>query len=423
MIDLAHLRADPDAFRASQRARGDDEGLVDAVLAADEQRRGAIGRFDALRGEQKTLGKQVAAARGDERAPLLARAKELAEAVRGAEEAQGQAEQRLRELAYRIANLVEDGAPAGGEDDYEVLSTVGEPPAFDFPPADHVALAEALGALDLDRGGKVSGARFYYLTGVGAQLEMGLWQLAVARAVAAGFTLMIPPVLVRPESMEGTGYLGEHAAEVYHLDADDLYLVGTSEVPLAAYHADEILDPDTLPRRYAAFSACFRREAGSHGRDTRGIFRVHQFHKVEMFTFCRPADAHDEHLRLLGWQEDMLRSLELPYRVIDVAAGDLGSSAARKYDCEGWVPSQGRYRELTSTSNCTTFQARRLGVRMRTPAGTEPVATLNGTLVTTRWLVALLEVHQQGDGSVRVPAPLRPYVGGAEVLHPPAPPR
>ena len=420
MIDLRLLRDDPDRFRRSQRARGEDASVVDQVLAADERRRAAVARFDNLRAEQKTLGKAVAKAQGEDKQQLLARAKELAESVRAAEAEQSAADEELRLAAYRVANLVEEGVPEGGEEDYAVLETVGEVPSYDFEPRDHVELGALLGAIDVDRGAKVSGARFYFLTGVGAQLELALVNLAMAQALEAGFTPMVPPVLVRPEAMEGTGFLGQTASDdVYRLAQDDLYLVGTSEVPLAAYHMDEILDGSALPLRYAAFSSCFRREAGSYGRDVKGIIRVHQFDKVEMFSYCPPEEAAAEHRRLLGWEKEFLTKLELPFRVIDVASGDLGMSAARKFDCEAWIPTQGRYRELTSTSNCTQFQARRLSTRMRTDAGTAPVATLNGTLVAiARTIVALLEVHQQADGSVRVPEALRPYLGGREAFEP-----
>nr|WP_205708987.1 serine--tRNA ligase [Kineococcus siccus] len=426
---MRQLRDDPEAVRASQRARGEDEAAVDRVLAADVARRTAIAEFERLRAEQKSRGKAVAAAQGAEKQALLAAVKELSEQVKAAQaesDARGaEFDQELR----RIPNVVLDGVPPGGEDDYVVVREVGQAPAL---PAgldawrDHLELGERLGAIDVERGTKVSGSRFYFLTGVGALLELALLNMAVARATAAGFTPMITPTLVKPEVMAGTGFLGAHAAEVYHLAEDDLYLTGTSEVALAGYHADEILDLSAGPKRYAGWSACYRREAGSYGKDTRGIIRVHQFHKVEMFSYCRAEDAAAEHERLLAFEEDMLAAVEVPYRVIDTAAGDLGSSAARKFDCEAWVPSQGRYRELTSTSNCTTFQARRLGIRERVPAAdgsaptsTRPVATLNGTLATTRWLVAVLENHQQADGSVRVPAALRPFLG-LDVLTPPA---
>jgi seryl-tRNA synthetase len=418
VIDLRTLRENPEAVRASQRARGEDEAVVNALLSADERRRSAVATADALRAEQKQLGKQVGRARGEERDALLTRGRELAANVRAAEAAQSVAEAELTQLHTTVPNVVHPAAPAGGEDDYVVLKEVGTPPAFDFEPADHLDLGVRLGALDVERGAKVSGSRFYFLTGVGAQLQLALLNLAAAQATANGFTLMIPPVLVRPEIMAGTGFLGAHSSEVYRLADDDLYLVGTSEVPLAGYHADEILDLSGGPRRYAGWSACFRREAGTYGKDTRGIIRVHQFDKVEMFVYCRPEDAETEHARLLAWEEEMLAKIEVPYRVIDVAGGDLGTSAARKFDCEAWVPTQGRYRELTSTSNCTTFQARRLSIRYRDENGRPQVAaTLNGTLATTRWLVAILENHQQPDGSVRVPPALQPYLG-RELLEP-----
>ncbi|GGK09197.1 serine--tRNA ligase [Pilimelia anulata] len=417
MIDLRLLRDDPDAVRASQRLRGEPEAAVDTLLAADEKRRLAVQAFEILRAEQKTLGKQVPRATGDERAALLAKTKDLAAEVKRTEGVVAEQDEALRAAALALPNVVLDGVPAGGEDDYVVLREVGERPALDAP-RDHLELGELLGAIDTERGAKVSGSRFYFLRGPGAQLQLALFQLAVGRAAARGFVPMITPALVKPAAMEGTGFLGAHASEVYRLEADDLYLVGTSEVPLAAYHSDEILDL-SAPVRYAGWSSCFRREAGSYGKDTRGIIRVHQFDKVEMFSYCRPEEAAAEHAALLAMEEELLAAVEVPYRVIDVAAGDLGSSAARKYDCEAWVPSQGRYREVTSTSNCTTFQARRLNVRYRDADGrTRTAATLNGTLATTRWLVPLLENHQQPDGSVRVPAALRPYLGGREVIEP-----
>ena len=422
MIDLRELRENPDVVRASQRARGDDPALVDAVLEADLRRRAALTEFERLRAEQKALGKQVATAQGEAKAELLARTKQLSQEVKARQAEADAADAALTETARRIGNVVLDGVPAGGEDDYVVLREEGTRRDFaaeGFTPRDHLELGEMLGAIDTERGAKVSGARFYYLTGVGARLELALLNAAVDQAVAAGFTPVITPTLVKPEVMAGTGFLGAHADEVYRLEADDLYLVGTSEVALAGYHADEILDLTGGPRRYAGWSACYRREAGSYGKDTRGIIRVHQFHKVEMFSYCPPEEAEAEHRRLLAWEEEMLARVELPYRVIDTAAGDLGSSAARKFDCEAWLPTQQRYLELTSTSNCTTFQARRLGIRERTEAGdTRPVATLNGTLGTTRWIVAILENHQQPDGSVRVPEGLRGYLGGLEVLEP-----
>ena len=427
MIDLRQLRDDPETVRASQRARGDDEELVDAVLAAEERRRARLQDYERARAEQNVRGKQVAQAKGDEKQHLIAANKELAQQVKALLADADAAQDELNRLVRRIDNVVEAGAPAGGEDDYVVVRTVGTPRDFaaeGFTPRDHLELGERLGAIDTERGAKVSGARFYYLTGVGARLELALLMCAMDRAVAAGFTPVITPTLVKPEVMAGTGFLGAHADEIYHLEQDDLYLVGTSEVALAGYHSGEIIDLSGGPKRYAGWSACYRREAGSYGKDTRGIIRVHQFHKVEMFSWCRPEDASAEHLRLLGWEEEMLAAAEVPYRVIDVAAGDLGSSAARKFDCEAWLPTQSRYLELTSTSNCTGYQARRLDVRERDPregaTGNRHVATLNGTLATTRWIVAMLENLQLADGSVRVPALLRPYLGGLEVLSPTA---
>ncbi|WP_025737826.1 serine--tRNA ligase [Mycobacterium genavense] len=417
MIDLKLLREDPDAVRRSQLSRGEDPALVDALLAADAARRAAISTADTLRAEQKSASKSVGKASPEERPALLARAKELADQVKEAETAQVDAETAFTAAHMAISNVVIEGVPAGGEADFAVLDIVGEPTAI-ANPKDHLELGESLGLIDMQRGAKVSGSRFYFLTGKGALLQLGLLQLALRLAVENGFIPMIPPVLVRPEVMAGTGFLGAHAEEIYRVEADDLYLVGTSEVPLAGYHSDEILDLSGGPLRYAGWSSCFRREAGSYGKDTRGIIRVHQFDKVEGFVYCTPAEAEAEHQRLLGWQREMLARIEVPYRVIDVAAGDLGSSAARKFDCEAWVPTQQTYRELTSTSNCTTFQARRLATRYRDDNGKPQIAaTLNGTLGTTRWLVAILENHQQPDGSVRVPAALVTFVG-SEVLEP-----
>ncbi|ALJ18930.1 serine--tRNA ligase [Microbacterium sp. No. 7] len=423
MIDLALLRDNPDLVKSSQRARGLSPETVDAALDADRARRAAITAFEELRAEQNAHGKRVAQAPKDEKAALVAQAKELSDRVKQAQLAVTAAEDAAGQALALVENVVIDGVPAGGEDDFVTLRTHGEPASFDFEPLDHLALGERLGAIDMERGTKVSGSRFYFLTGIGARLEYALMSFALQRAVEAGFVPMIPPTLVRPEVMRGTGFLGSHADEVYRLEADDLYLVGTSEVPLAGYHMDEIIDLAAGAKRYAGWSTCYRREAGSYGKDTRGIIRVHQFNKLEMFVYASPDDAEAEHVRLVELQERMMQDLGLAYRVIDVAAGDLGSSAARKYDIEAWVPTQGAYRELTSTSNCTTYQARRLDIRHR-PSGekgggrTQHVATLNGTLATTRWLVALLETHQRADGSVVIPEPLRPYLGGIEVAEP-----
>lgn len=411
MIDLKFLRENPDVVRASQQARGEDPALVDQLLAADEERRTSIQKADELRGEQKAFGKKIGQAAPEDRPALLEGSNELKEKVKEAEEAQKAAEGNVAKLQYRIANVVE-GAPAGGEEDFIVLEHVGEVPEFDFEVKDHLDLGEALGIIDMKRGTKVGGARFYYLVGDGAWMQLGMLMLAAQKAREAGFTVVVPPVLVRPEIMAGTGFLDAHDEEIYYLERDDMYLVGTSEVALAGYHKDEIIDLSDGPLLYAGWSSCFRREAGSYGKDTKGILRVHQFDKLEMFAYCKPEEAEEMHQKLLSLEREMLAAVEVPYRVIDVAAGDLGSSAARKYDTEAWVPSQGTYRELTSTSNCTTFQGRRLGTRYRDADGkTQTAATLNGTLATTRWLVAILENNQRADGSVVVPEALRPWVG------------
>ena len=434
MIDIRLLRDNPDAVRASQRARGADEGVVDRILELDATRRSSLGEYEKVRAEQKQVSKSVGAAMGalnkakksgdeaevarlqaeadaarENAATLSARVKEL-------EATADEAGKEFDALLRTVPNVVLDGVPAGGEDDFVTVKTVGEAPTFDFEPKDHLEIGELIGAIDMERGTKVSGSRFYFLKGVGARLELALLQMALDQAIANDFTPMITPTLVRPETMQGTGFDVAHDAEIYRVqEEDNLYLVGTSEVALAGYHADEIINVDA-PVRYAGWSSCYRREAGSYGKDTRGIIRVHQFNKVEMFSYCRIEDAEAEHARMLAWEEEMLAKCELSYRVIDTAAGDLGTSAARKFDCEAWVPTQGTYRELTSTSNCTTFQARRLNIRERTDGATRSVATLNGTLATTRWLVAILETHQQADGSVRVPEALRTYMGGLEVL-------
>ncbi|MDP3967238.1 MAG: serine--tRNA ligase [Nocardioides sp.] len=422
MIDPRLLRDDPDRLRAAQVKRGLPAATIDEAIAAGESRRAAIATFEALRAEQKGLGKQIAGAQGEEKAALLTRTKTLSAEVKAAEAAQNEAEAAYRSVLMAIPNPAADETPEGGEEDFVLLEEVGTPRDFaaeGFEPRDHVELGRILGAIDVERGAKVSGSRFYYLTGAGADLELALVNMAMDQARAAGFTTMIPPTLVKPRAMEGTGFLGQAADDVYRIEGQDTYLVGTSEVPLAAYHSDEILDTDSLPRRYVAFSPCFRKEAGSHGKDTRGIIRVHWFDKVEMFTYTTLEESFAEHQRLLGWEKEWLDKLELAYRVIDVAAGDLGLSAQRKFDCEAWVPTQGRYRELTSTSNCTDFQSRRLDIRERGADGTRPVATLNGTLVAIpRTIVALLETHQQADGSVRVPAALQPYLQGRTVLEP-----
>jgi len=412
VIDLKLLRENPDLVRASQRVRGASVELVDAAIAADQQRRNTIVEFERVRAEQNALSKSIGGAKGDEKNALLAQAKELASAVKEADAKRAEAEAHADQVLGELANIADARAPIGGEEDFVVLEEIGKPPTFAFTPKDHVELGKILGAIDTERGAKVSGSRFYYLTGNGALLEFALINLAMAKAVAAGFIPVVPPVLVKPHAMEGTGFLGQAAENVFHLEQDDFYLVGTSEVPLAAYHMDEILDSEKFPLRYAGFSSCFRREAGTYGKDTRGIIRVHQFDKVEMFSFCAPEDAAAEHERLLAWEKEFLDALEIPYRVIDVATGDLGSSAVRKFDCEAWIPTQNAYREVTSTSNCTEFQSRRLNIRYKDSAGTRPVATLNGTLCAIpRIIVAILENHQQADGSVNIPKALVPFLG------------
>lgn len=421
MIDLKFLRSDPDAVRASQRARGADPGVVDQVLEADARHRAALTSFEAARAEQKSLGKEVAQAQGEDKQALLARTKELAAQVKDLSNTADAAAAQAVELARSLGNIPEPGVPSGGEENFTVLRHEGQPRDFaaeGLEVQDHLAIAERLQAIDMERGAKVSGARFYFLKGAGARLELAIMNAAMQIAQEAGFNPMITPTLVRPETMAGTGFLGDHADEIYYLERDDLYLTGTSEVALAGYHTDEILDLSDGPLRYAGWSTCYRREAGSAGRDTRGIIRVHQFQKVELFSYVTAADAAAEHARFLEIEERLLQALELPYRVIDTAAGDLGASAARKFDCEAWLPSQDRWMEVTSTSNCTTYQARRLSIRERGEHGTTPVATVNGTIGTTRWIVALLENHQQADGSVYIPEVLRPYLGGVDRLEP-----
>ena len=412
MIDIKILRDNADLVRESQRARGANIELVDHAIAADQKRRNAIVEFERVRAEQNSLSKSIGSAKGDEKSALLAKAKDLAAEVKEADALRSEAEAEAEKILGELANIADTRAPIGGEEDFVVLEEVGTPTTFSFEPRDHVELGKILGAIDTERGAKVSGSRFYYLTGNGALLEFALINLAISKAVAAGFIPVVPPVLVKPHAMEGTGFLGQAAENVFHLEEDDFYLVGTSEVPLAAYHMDEILDSANFPLRYAGFSSCFRREAGTYGKDTRGIIRVHQFDKVEMFSFCAPEDAAAEHERLLGWEKDFLNSLEIPYRVIDVATGDLGSSAVRKFDCEAWIPTQQAYREVTSTSNCTEFQSRRLNIRYKDENGTRPVATLNGTLCAIpRIIVAILENHQQADGSINIPKALVPFLG------------
>lgn len=421
MLDIRFVRENPEIVRESQRRRGNDPETVDALLAADEIRRETLQAYESARAEQKEVSRSVGKASPEERPAVLAHAKELAEQVKALDSKMTEAEEAYTKANKLIQNIVLDGVPAGGEEDFVVREHVGNPRDFaaeGFEPKDHLDIAEGLGAIDMDRGAKVSGSRFYFMKGVGAQLELALLNMAATQAVEHGFNLMMTPTIVNPSIMDGTGFLGEHSDEIYYLNADDQYLVGTSEVSLAGYHKDEILDLGGKPLRYAGWSSCYRREAGSYGKDTRGIIRVHQFNKVEMFSYCPIELAEEEHLQLLAMEREMLAKVELPYRIIDTAAGDLGSSAARKFDCEAWLPTQNRYMEVTSTSNCTTYQARRLNIRERVDGRPRTLATLNGTLATTRWLVAIFENHQQKDGSVYVPKALRPYLGGKEILEP-----
>ena len=415
MIDIKFLRENPDVVRASQKGRGENVDLVDQILAIDEIKRAAVSEFETLRQEQNVLSKSVGAAKGDEKTALLANAKELADKVKAADAKRSEIEEKAKALLLQLSNLLDTEAPIGGEEDFVTIEHVGTPRDFTkdgFEPKDHVELGKLLGAIDTERGAKVAGSRSYYLTGIGALLEFALVNYAIQSALKNGFSPVIPPVLVNPAAMEGTGFLGQAAENVYRIEKDDVYLVGTSEVPLAAMHMDEILPADKLPLRYAGYSSCFRREAGTYGKDTRGIIRVHQFDKVEMFSFCKPEDAKEEHKRLLQWEKDFLTAMEIPFRVIDVASGDLGSSATRKFDIEAWIPTQGAYREVTSTSNCTEFQARRLNIRYKDGEGTKAIATLNGTLVAIpRMIVAILENHQNADGTVNVPAALQPFLG------------
>ena len=417
MIDLNLLRENPDLVRASQVARGKDVGLVDLALELDSKKRSALQEYEALRAQQNAHGKLVASAPKEEKAALIAQGQQMAQDVKDLDAKAASAENELMLVINQIENIILEGVPSGGEEDFVLVKEVGQKPSFSFTPKDHSELGISLDVIDIERGVKISGSRFYFLKGMGARLELALMQLGLDQASEAGFEALITPTLVKPSVMQGTGFLGEHSSEIYYLPADDLYLTGTSEVALAGFHSDEILESLDEPKRYAGWSTCYRREAGSYGKDVTGILRVHQFNKLEMFSYCKPEEAQAEHERLLAWQEQMLQKCELPYRVIDVAAGDLGSSAAKKYDVEAWVPSQERYRELTSTSNCTTYQARRLNTRYRDENGKPKIAaTLNGTLATTRWLVAILENHQQADGSVLIPKALRPYLGGAEKI-------
>ena len=422
MLDIQFIREHPEVVKESQRKRGESVELVDEVLRSDEVRRSSLKKFEEARAQQKEIGKQVVKAPADEKAALIAKTKELSEQVSAYKADADSANEEYTTAMWKLSNIVEPEAPEGGEDDYVVVKKVGTIRDFaaeGFEPKDHLTLGEEVAGIDMKRGVKVSGSRFYFLRGDIARLQIAMLTMAVDQAQEHDFVLAITPTLVRPEVMRGTGFLNSHADEIYRLrEPDEDYLVGTSEVALAGMHEDEILDLSNGPLRYCGWSSCYRREAGAAGKDTSGIIRVHQFDKVEMFVYCKPEDSYEQHKHLLAMEEEMLGKVEVPYRVIDTAAGDLGSSAARKFDCEAWVPTQGCYRELTSTSNCTQYQARRLNIRERVENGTEPVATLNGTLATTRWLVAIMENHQQKDGSIVIPQAMRPYMGGKEVIEP-----
>jgi seryl-tRNA synthetase len=413
VLDLKALRDDPEPFRLGLARR--DEALaedVDHLLELDERRRRLTTEVEDLRAEQNRVSKIVGTASGEERDRLIASVREVADRLKALEPELAGAEEELRALLARIPNVPHESVPVGATDeDNDLVREVGEPRSFGFQPRDHVDLGEALGLLDLERAARVSGSRFVYLTGAAVLLELALVRLCLDRLVPKGFVPVVPPVLVREEAMYGTGFLPTDEAQLYVTREDDLYLVGTSEVALAGLHQGEILDPQTLPRRYVGFSTCFRREAGTHGKDTRGMFRVHQFDKVEMYSFTHPGESWDEHEFLLSCEEEIVQALGLPYRVVNVCTGELGASAAKKYDIEVWLPGQGRYRELTSCSNTTDYQARRLEARVRLHEGNRPVHTLNGTACAVgRTLIAIMENHQREDGSVTVPEALHPYL-------------
>lgn len=412
MLDSALLRSDPDRIRRSLARRGldhDVDGLVEmeAVLRRTRQ------QAEEARAQQKEAGKQIAQLQGEAKTRAIADVAELAEKYKMLEKSAEEMEAAFEARWATLPNLVDETAADGfTEADNAELKRVGLPTQFEFPHLDFSELGSRLDVVDMERGAKVSGSRFGYLKGKAVLLEFALVRYALDRLLTAGFTPMVPPVLVREQALYGTGFFPGDREQVYSIPEDELYLVGTSEVPLAAYHTDEIIPAEQLPLRYAGFSSCFRREAGSYGKDTQGLFRVHQFDKVEMFVFCTPEESPAEHERLLSIEEDLIGSLDLPYRVVNVAAGDLGSSAAKKYDIEAWFPGQQAYREVTSTSNTTDFQARRLRIRMRGEDGNRILHTLNGTAVAVgRMILAILENNQQKDGSVAMPEALVPYLG------------
>ena len=412
MIDLAVLRDSPNALRDALRRRH-TEIDVDQLIGLDERRRSVRSEAERVRAEQKLAGKEISSLEAQARQAAISNAGQLAESYKRLLTEADDLDQEFQELWINVPNMAHPSAPDGTtEEDAVEVRRWGTPAEFEFPVRDHQELGESLGIIDVERAARLSGSRFAYLKGEAALLDLGLVRFAMDRLTAEGFTPVVPPVLVREEALFGTGFFPTDRDQVYAVERDDLFLVGTSEVSLAALHLDEILDGAELPIRYAGFSSCFRREAGTYGKDTRGIFRMHQFDKVEMFSFCHPERSWEEHEYMLSIEEQIMQELELPYRVVNVAAGDLGVSAAKKYDIEVWVPSQEAFREITSCSNTTDYQARRLRARFRDETGNRLVHTLNGTVVTSsRSVLALIENHQQADGSVKIPAALRPYVG------------
>jgi seryl-tRNA synthetase len=411
MLDLKGIRDDPDRFRPGLARRGVTSEL-DRVLELDREQRALKARIEDLRAEQNRRSREIGRAAPEDREALLREAERVSGEIKEMEPHLARLSDELDALLIRLPNLPHESVPEGKDDEDNVVEReVGKRPQFEFEPRDHVTLGEALGMLDLERAARTSGSRFVYLMGTGVFLEWALVRFAMDLLAPRGFTPVIPPVLVREEAMYGTGFLPTDEAQIYVTREDDLYLAGTSEVPLASLHQDEILDADALPIRYAGFSTCFRREAGTYGKDTRGMFRVHQFDKVEMFSFTTEDASWDEHAFLVSIEEQILQALGLPYRVVNVCMGELGAPAAKKLDLEAWLPGQGKYRELTSCSNCTDYQARRLGVRVRGESGNRPAHTLNGTAVAIpRTIIAILENHQREDGSVEMPRALRPYL-------------
>jgi seryl-tRNA synthetase len=422
VLDIRQVREDPDRFRTALARRGLADA-VDRLVAADERRRSLTATIEELRAEQNRASKAIGAAKGDEKQQLIENVSKVSAQLKELEPQLAEVEAELNRLLAETPNIPHDSVPDGFEEDdaVEVKRNHEEPPTFDFEPRDHAELGELLGVLDVERGARTSGSRFVYLMGDLVFVQFALMQHAMEILSAKGFRPMVPPVLVREEAMYGTGFLPTDAVNLYVTRDDDLYLVGTAEVPLAAFRLGEILDESELPVHYAGYSTCFRREAGSYGKDLGGMFRVHQFDKVEMFAFTTPETSWDEHDRLLAIEEEIIGNLEIPYRVVNIAAGDLGGSAAKKYDIEAWLPGQGRYREVTSCSNTTDYQARRMQTRVRRADGTvEVLHTLNGTATAIgRTLIAIMENHQRPDGTVEIPAKLHPYLPErAKVLSP-----